>query len=726
MITKLALANVRRSYKDFAIYFCTLVFGVALFYAFNTIQEQQAMLSLTEQQNSMIELLSILINGVSVFIIAILGFLVIYANRFLVRRRNNEFALYQLLGMPKATLMRLLTVETFFVGGVSLIVGLAIGFVLSLALLYATSLLFVAEIPGFALFFSEKAALLTIIAFVVMFVISLLLSIRFIARARIIDLIKSESKNDTYLVKSLPLTALLFCASVALIGSAYAVLVNNGFVMNGNFALATGMMIVGTFLFFYSAAGFLLRFLQNVKGFYWKGLNAFTLRQIASRINTTFVSLTVICLTLFLALTSVSTGIGVASSVQSGISAPYSASVSSTFANYAYTNFAHTDPDSLTSEQKKRFDAAKATYEHNIDVYKSYNGDMAAALESHTAQFGAPAWSTMVAGQAQVDLYDTYTCDYTWANFEQDSGLKLSDYASEIESNYGVTSLSVIKLSQYNAARELAGQETITLDPSQAMMLVDLDLTKKYIEDASKRTPTLHLWDSDLTLAPTYIAEPFMTQAFPSSVGTLIVPDDAITASEIPINVVLDVQYVDDGVEGAFSDYLDAFTDAVRDTSNDAAQSDLWPVSLTQTRQQVFDQSVGFSTIIAYLAIYIGFVLVVACAAILALQQLTSASDNRKRYELLNKLGAQKHLLNASLAKQIGLVFLAPVIVAVAHTLCAMSTIVPFISIFGHMDILSVSLITGVVFLIVYGVYYLITYFSARSIINQDSAGQRL
>lgn len=726
MITKLALANVRRSYKDFAIYFCTLVFGVALFYAFNTIQEQQAMLSLTEQQNSMIELLSILINGVSVFIIAILGFLVIYANRFLVRRRNNEFALYQLLGMPKATLMRLLTVETFFVGGVSLIVGLAIGFVLSLALLYATSLLFVAEIPGFALFFSEKAALLTIIAFVVMFVISLLLSIRFIARARIIDLIKSESKNDTYLVKSLPLTALLFCASVALIGSAYAVLVNNGFVMNGNFALATGMMIVGTFLFFYSAAGFLLRFLQNVKGFYWKGLNAFTLRQIASRINTTFVSLTVICLTLFLALTSVSTGIGVASSVQSGISAPYSASVSSTFTNYAYTNFAHTDPDSLTSEQKKRFDAAKATYEHNIDVYKSYNGDMAAALESHTAQFGAPAWNTMVAGQAQVDLYDTYTCDYTWANFEQDSGLKLSDYASEIESNYGITSLSVIKLSQYNAARELAGQETITLDPSQAMMLVDLDLTKKYIEDASKRTPTLHLWDSDLTLAPTYIAEPFMTQAFPSSVGTLIVPDDAIPASEIPINVVLDVQYVDDGVEGAFSDYLDAFTDAVRDTSNDAAQSDLWPVSLTQTRQQVFDQSVGFSTIIAYLAIYIGFVLVVACAAILALQQLTSASDNRKRYELLNKLGAQKHLLNASLAKQIGLVFLAPVIVAVAHTLCAMSTIVPFISIFGHMDILSVSLITGVVFLIVYGVYYLITYFSARSIINQDSAGQRL
>ena len=723
MIAKLALANVRRSYKDFAIYFCTLVFGVALFYAFNTIQEQQALLNLTEQQSSMIELLSILINGVSVFIVAILGFLVIYANRFLVRRRNNEFALYQLLGMPKATLMRLLTIETFLVGGVSLLVGLVLGFLISIALLYATSLLFVAEIPGFAVFFSEKAALLTIGAFLVMFVISLLLSIRFIARARIIDLIKSEAKNDTLLVKSLPATLLLFFASVALIGSAYAVLVNNGFVMNGNFALATGMMIVGTFLFFYSSAGFLLRFLQTVKGFYWKGLNAFTLRQIASRINTTFVSLTIICLTLFLALTSVSTGIGVASSVQSGISAPYSASIAATLTNYAYTNYANSDLDSLTPEQRKRFDEAKAIYERNIASYRSYDGSMEYALASQTERFGAPAWNTMVANQAQVDLYDTYSCNFTWADFEQSAGIKLIDYASEVESSYGLNSLTVVKLSQYNAAMELAGKQTISLEPTQAIMLVDYDLTKKYIEDESKRTPTLHLWDSDLVLAPTYVTDSFMTQAFPSSVGTLIVPDEVIPASEIPVNTVLDVQYVDDAVEGPFTAYLDACEEELRDGSNQAV---LWPISLAQTRQQVFDQSVGFSTIIAYLAIYIGFVLVVACAAILALQQLTNASDNRRRYQLLNKLGAQKHVLNASLAQQIGLVFLAPVVVAVAHTICAMSTIVPFISIFGHMDILTVSLITGVVFLIVYGIYYLITYFSARSIINQDGVGQRI
>lgn len=723
VITKLALANVRRSYKDFAIYFCTLVFGVALFYAFNTIQEQQALLDLTAQQNSMIELLSILINGVSVFIVAILGFLVIYANRFLVRRRNNEFALYQLLGMPKATLMRLLAVETLLVGGFSLLVGLVIGFVISIGLLYATSLLFVAEIPGFTLFFSEKAALLTVVAFLVMFVLSLLLSIRFIAHARIIDLIKAQAKNDTLLVKSLPTTALLFFASVALIGSAYAVLVNNGFVLNGNFALATGMMVVGTFLLFYSAAGFLLRFLQNVKGFYWRGLNAFTLRQIASRINTTFVSLTVICLTLFLALTSVSTGIGVASSVQSGINAPYSASIASTFTTYAYTNYANTDPNSLTPEEKKRFDEAAKAYRHTEEIYRLYGGDMARALASQTTRFGAPAWDTMVARQTQVDLYDTYACNFTWKDFEQSAGLKLSDYASEVEDNYSLTGLSVVKLSQYNAAMELAGKKTVSLEPDQAIMLVDFDMTKKYIEDASKRTPTLHLWDSDLVLAPTYLTDPFMTQAFPSSVGTLIVPDDAIPDSEIPVNAVLDVQYVDDGVEEAFNAYLDAFVKSVRSSSD---QGDLWPVSLVQTRQEVFDQSVGFSTIIAYLAIYIGFVLVVACAAILALQQLTSASDNRKRYHLLNKLGAQKRLLNASLAKQIGLVFLAPVVVALAHTICAMSTIVPFISIFGHMDILTVSVITGVVFLIVYGIYYVITYLSARSIINQTGADHRM
>ena len=93
MLAKLAFANVRRSYKDFAIYFFTLLIGVAVFYAFNSITAQDEVLAFDKSQGNMIELLSYLINGVSVFICVILAFLVVYASRYLIKRRNKEFAI---------------------------------------------------------------------------------------------------------------------------------------------------------------------------------------------------------------------------------------------------------------------------------------------------------------------------------------------------------------------------------------------------------------------------------------------------------------------------------------------------------------------------------------------------------------------------------------------------------------------------------------------------------
>ena len=147
VLAKLAFANVRRSYKDFAIYFFTLLIGVAVFYAFNSITAQDAVLAFDTSQGNMIELLSYLINGVSVFICVILAFLVVYASRYLIKRRNKEFAIYLLLGMPKGTLLRLTLVETLIVGLVSLVAGIGLGLLISQGLLYVTAFMFVVDIP---------------------------------------------------------------------------------------------------------------------------------------------------------------------------------------------------------------------------------------------------------------------------------------------------------------------------------------------------------------------------------------------------------------------------------------------------------------------------------------------------------------------------------------------------------------------------------------------------
>ena len=81
MISKLSLKNIKRSFKDYTIYFFTLILGVAIFYVFNAIDSQTVMLDVTSSTYDIIELMINLLSGVSVFVSFILGFLVIYASR---------------------------------------------------------------------------------------------------------------------------------------------------------------------------------------------------------------------------------------------------------------------------------------------------------------------------------------------------------------------------------------------------------------------------------------------------------------------------------------------------------------------------------------------------------------------------------------------------------------------------------------------------------------------
>lgn len=123
MFTKLALKNIRRSIKDYAIYFFTLVLGVAIFYVFNSLESQSVMLDVTERVKDMLKLMNVILGVVSVFVSVILGALIIYASRFLIKRRSKEFGLYMTLGMGKRKISRLLLIETFLIGVLSLVAG---------------------------------------------------------------------------------------------------------------------------------------------------------------------------------------------------------------------------------------------------------------------------------------------------------------------------------------------------------------------------------------------------------------------------------------------------------------------------------------------------------------------------------------------------------------------------------------------------------------------------
>lgn len=119
MFSKLALRNVRRSFRDYGVYLLTLTFGVCLFYTFNSIQDQGALVYLSNVGNPIVEAITMLIDIFSVFVAVVLACLILYANRFLLRRRKRELGTYLLLGLSQGQVSRLLFLETGLIGLIS-------------------------------------------------------------------------------------------------------------------------------------------------------------------------------------------------------------------------------------------------------------------------------------------------------------------------------------------------------------------------------------------------------------------------------------------------------------------------------------------------------------------------------------------------------------------------------------------------------------------------------
>ena len=326
-----------------------------------------------------------MLSSVSVFVAVILGFLVVYANRFLVRRRKREFGIYLTLGMGRAQVAAIMVMETLAVGVAALVVGLVLGVLLSQVMMYVTANLFEATIPGFAFVFSPGAALSTLACFAAIFALSLLLNVREVSRYRLIDLINADKVSEKVKARSLPVSVVLFLVSLVLMGVAYRTLLENG-VMSDKFGQATALVSVGTALFFFSVSGFLLRFLQGRPGVYLRGLNAFTLRQLNSRVNTAWVSITLVCAMLFVAICGVCTGFSVSRGISDALEkgSPYDASIN-----------AYPRGLMIAGMDDADYDLPEVNEEAASDGF-----DMVAAMRRKVSD-----WDDIVSATAQVNQY---------------------------------------------------------------------------------------------------------------------------------------------------------------------------------------------------------------------------------------------------------------------------------------------------------------------------------
>ena len=324
MLCKLAWGNVRRAGKDYLVYLLTLTLAVIVFYAFNTIGVQIDYVMLDDA--GLGDMIGEIMGGLTIFLAVVMGFLMVYANNFIMKRRKKEFGLYQVFGMTRGQVARVMALETAIVSAAALVLGLVLGVAFSQLMTFFTASLFRTQIADFHFVFSVRAVLTTVACLVAIFVVTLLFNLRVVGRSKIADLMSSGRRSERVRIRNPWISAVIFVVGAVLIGVSYARLLHDGLPVDGTnadamkaFEITTGMVVAGTLLFFFGFSGFLLRVLQTARGLYWRGLNMFTMRQLSAKVNTVSFSMCMIAMILFLAITSVTGGMSIVSVMNSAL-----------------------------------------------------------------------------------------------------------------------------------------------------------------------------------------------------------------------------------------------------------------------------------------------------------------------------------------------------------------------------------------------------------------------
>lgn len=716
MYFKIAWGNVKKSVRDFGIYFLTLFFGVCIFYAFNSIHDQAGVLTLTQDARDMLVLLSRLLNGVSVFIAVVLAFLMVYANQFLIRRRKREFGMYLTLGMELRKVSGIVVLETFMVGLLALAAGLVAGVLLSQFMLWVTAQLFEATIQGFTFLFSGEACLATIACFILMFLVTNVINVGSLAHFKLIDLINANKKSETARVRSLPLCVVLFVVSLVLIGLAYKTLIDNGLkYFDNQFMLATGLVSIGTLLFFFSLSGFLLRAAQLNRGLYYHGLNMFSLRQLNSRINSAWLSISIVCAALFLAITSTSGGFAISNSFNEVLksAAPFSA----TFTTY-------------TAERADDERLGRGISDNDkpaIEAMRADNADMAQGLKKRV-----PLWDASVEKTVQINrLYDPAV---TFATLYQPLMGKFNMSKDELDMQGGENPIGIMKLSEVNAARALMGEAALTLASDEAYVVPEYSGIVERVSELVQATPELSIAGTKVKLKAYNHAVLYQNgQGMGQYNFSLVVPDSFVNTHKDALYAsysILNLQYKPGINEEEFYNQCIAASPQSwqnnqverREVAGEMVSSAAWPFYTAMTASAIKAQSQGTTALISYLAIYIGFVLLMASAAILAIQQLSSVADNVMRYKVLRDLGAEPAQICHALLFQVGVYFLFPLVVALVHSSVALHVIKTQFERYMPGPFVPLVLAAMAVLLVLYFAYFFMTYRgSKRMVLEADT-----
>ncbi len=688
MLFKLSLKNMKKSFKDYAIYFLTLVLGVAIFYMFNSLDSQQAMLQISSSQKEMIGLLLDLLSYVSVFVAIILALLIIYASNFLINRRKKEFGIYMTLGMGRRQISKLILMETILVGILSLGVGLGIGIFASQFMSIIVSKLFNADMSEFTFIFSKVAAIKTCIYFAIMYIIVLLLNTYTISKYKLINLLTAIKKNEKVKIKNSIISILVFIIACFMLGWAYyRVTVEFSQLRTAIKLLVPIVMgVMGTILVFWSLSGFILKFIGANKRVYLSGTNMFVLRQINNKINTTVISMSVICLMLFMTITALSSSLSLKSSLEKQINEMTPVDINL---------FKTTNLSEDATEELKQF-----TKETVIETLDKNGLDI-----------------KLLKDVIEIPVYEVE--GLTWKK-------SLGYYYEQAKTIIPIVNKkeTIVKISDYNKIARLYGNEEYQLNNNEYIVVCN---SKNMIEMRNKALSygnnTININGKNYNSKYDECKTGFILISVSyDNMGIIVVPDNCNLTEDMKQMQLMVANY------NADTDEEKKKIDEIFTVGSWGEKSEIINNLLSNgivfdgmTKINNIESSNGLAAIIIFIAIYLGIVFLIASSAILALKQLTESSDNKQRYDILRKIGCDEKMINSALFKQIGIFFLFPLVLAIIHSIFGIQFGFELLAgLATKEELLPSSIATVIIIGIIYGAYFIATYIGSKNIIKEN------
>ncbi|MGD2277653.1 ABC transporter permease [Bacillus wiedmannii] len=612
-LSSIALRNIQRNFKDYFVYFASMIFSIVIYFTFKALQYNSQMEKAAEASKK----ISGAFQVSSVMLIIFVAVFIIYSNGFFTRKRKKEVGLYSLLGIRKRQIGKMLFYENMLMGLMSLIIGIAIGSVLSK--LFLELLVSMMGLNLNVHFEVPMAAIVdTALIFFVIILYTSLQGYRLIYRFKLIELFRAEREGEA-MPKGSVIMALI---SVFLIGSGYflalmyvkALKYADFMVVALYILLAT---VLGTYLLFMFFTVFVLKRARNNKSSFYNGMNMVTTSQLLYRIKGNAKSLATISILSAVTLTAVGTSVTMYYNTftQSKAVAPYS---------YSY--------------EKK-----------DAELDKKVNAIFAEEKQDHPIKDQFEIETVPVKGKFEGDKVDfilnmNYTISEKYQFMSQSEFNKLAK-KFDAETVNVAAGEAFIYDSSYIEGHEFSPQ----YKGNKAVFQIGNETKQLKIQGANDVAVT------NLGELVVVVSDDMYEQA-KQAFGTRVVKNIDVkgerNSKELTAKLASIMPAGESEVLKPFNDFYTGFQMGIETTG-----------------------------LMMFIGLFLGLVFLLATGSIIYFKQLTEASADRDRYVVLHKIGVTKQEMKRAIAKQVSFIFAIPLIIGILHSLFALkglSNILPF------------------------------------------------